>query len=73
MDIECNVADVYVGNAINFMILDTGSPRNVAGETWLSCFLEILDENDYQMIQKSSTNTRYKFGCGSVFEAMFQI
>ena len=29
--VECKISDIYVGEAFNHMILDTGCPLNVAG------------------------------------------
>lgn len=37
--IECQASDTSsAGMSINYMILDTGCPQNVAGFVWIQCF-----------------------------------
>ena len=31
---ECDTLDIYVAESLNYMILDTGCPKNVAGQVW---------------------------------------
>ena len=39
---KCDTLDIYVAESLNYMILDTGCPKNVAGWVWFHCFIEAI-------------------------------
>ena len=71
--VVCDAMDVSAGEAMNFMVLDTACPKNVAGKAWLDCFLESLDEDEKCAVKKEASDARFKFGSGKVFSSLFRI
>ena len=47
---ECDTLDIYVAESLNYMTLDTGCPKNVAGQVWFNCFIESLSEDLYSKV-----------------------
>ena len=48
---ECEVTNVFVGEYLNFMILDTGCPFNVSGKVWFNCFLDSFSPEERGLIK----------------------
>jgi len=72
--IECRSADTSKGGvALNYMILDTGCPQNVAGSVWTQCFLESMSESMHEKVTEQTSNNKFKFGGGRVFKSLKKI
>ena len=61
------------GDALNFMILDTACPMNVAGQTWLDCFIESLDEEEKMSVIKEPSDARFRFGSGPAYKSLGKV
>ena len=71
--VDCKIPDIYVGDAFNYMILDTGCPHNVAGKIWVDCFFEGLSNEELKLAEKSPSTTKFKFGGGRVLQSLYKI
>ena len=71
--IECDVSDVYVGDSMNYMILDTGCPHNVAGKVWFQCYFDSLSVEERNSVEKCGSFSKLKFGGGCVFDSLFKV
>ena len=70
---ECDTLDIYVSESLNYMILATGCPRNVAGPVWFNCFIDSLSDNLYSEVNKSNSTNKFKFGGGKVVPSLFKV
>ena len=70
--VDCKISDIYVGDAFNHMILDTGCPH-VAGKIWVDCFFEGLSNEELKLVKKSSSTTKFKCGGGRVLQSLYRI
>ena len=64
---------IYVGDAFNHMILDTGCRHNIAGEIWVNCFFEGLSDKELKLAEKSPSTTKFKSGGGRVLQSLYKI
>ena len=71
--VDCKISDIYVGDAFNHMILNTGCPHNVAGKIWVDCFFEGLSNEELKLVEKSPSTTKFKFGGGRVLQSLYRI
>ena len=72
--IECRSADTSAGGvALNYMILDTGCPQNVAGSVWTDCFLDSMSDSMRKKVTEQSSSNKFKFGGGRVFKSIKRI
>ena len=71
--VDCKISDIYVGDAFNHMILDTGCPHNVAGKIWVDCFFEGLSNEELKLVEKSPSTIKFKFGGGRVLQSLYRI
>ena len=61
---------MYVENfsdeTLSYAILDSGCTKNVCGNVWLQCYLDILNESDKSSAQEQESNSKFRFGDGVV-------
>ncbi len=70
---NCYVSEPSVGESFNYMILDTGSPQNVAGRIWTDCFLNSLDEDMTKKVLKERSNRWFKFGNMNHYKSLYTV
>ena len=63
----------FLGESIGCAIVDSGCSKNVAGTSWVQCFLETLDEHERKLITKQKSDSRFKFGKGSAIQSSEKI
>ena len=71
--IECEISDIFVGEALNFMILATGCASNMSGKLWSEYFLESLNNDGHTMVKIESSKARFKFGGGRILLSLFKV
>lgn len=64
---DCYVTS-FVGECLGVCILDSGCPKNVAGEGWSDAYIESLSREDQKKVIASKGNTKFRFGDERVFE-----
>ena len=57
----------FVAETFNTAVLDSGATANVAGKTWVECYINSLSEADKETIVRSSSDSSFKFGSDKVF------
>ena len=71
--VDCKISYVYLGDAFNHMILDTGCLYNVAGKIWVDCFFKGLSNEELKLVEKSHSTTNFQFGGGRVLQSLYKI
>ena len=61
-----------VRESMSAAVLDCGAPITVCGQTWLSCYLETLSEEDLRKCVYKSSSNNFKFGDSSCFSSIKQ-
>ena len=71
--VDCKISDIYVGDAFNHMISDTGCRHNVSSKIWVDCFFDGLSNEELKLVEKSPSTTKFKFGGGRVLQSLCRI
>lgn len=58
------VSNIFLGETLNFAIVDSGCSRTVCGETWLECYIDTLSNREKAEVKQEDGNTYFKFGDG---------
>ena len=56
--------DSFLAETFLAAVIDSGARANVAGELWISNYIESLDENDMEMISEDHCVSKFRFGGG---------
>ena len=62
-------AIVLLSEAANSAVLDSACTSTVAGETWMSCYLDSLDKTIRDKVIQQPSETLFKFGGGTVLQS----
>jgi len=72
--IECQASETSSsGVPINYMILDTGCPQNVAGLVWTQCFLDSMSDRMFKCVEEIESESKFKFGGGRVLKSLYKL
>ena len=52
---------LFTSEARNSTVLDSGCTSSVAGQDWLNCFIDCMNENDVGLIKKAESSKVFKF------------
>ena len=64
--------EVFVAQASNSAILDSGASATVAGENWFNDYYEGLSEEQQKSVEFSEGKSYFKFGSGQKFKSKFK-
>ena len=64
---------IFISEASVAAILDSGASSSVAGKKWLDSYLQGLSDNSMKKVAYQKSNTRFKFGSGTVFESLYKV
>ena len=64
-DIHKCYIEKFVGETLNYAVLDCGCTKNVCGNAWLDSYLKTLAEKDAQKVVEQSSTSSFKFGDGN--------
>ena len=64
-DIHKCYIEKFVGETLNYVVLDCGCTKNVCGNAWLDSYLKTLAEKDAQKVVEESSTSSFKFGDGN--------
>ena len=62
-----------IGETLGCAILDTGCSKTVCSKVWLDEYLETLDEKQKLDVQYEKSNTHFRFGDGSIHQAIQKV
>ena len=58
------IKQTLVGEALGSVVLDSGCPKNVAGESWVQCYIETLCDSDLRDVRVMKSDATFQFGDG---------
>ena len=64
---------VFVAETFNTAVLDSGATANVAGQTWIDCYVESLSPEQKAQVLYSDSNRTFKFGSDRSFESIYKV
>ena len=62
---EC-YREIFLGETLSYVILDSGCAKSISGKVWLQCYLDALNESDKSSVQEQESSSKFKFGDGVV-------
>ena len=65
--------NVFVTETLNTAVLDSGATTNVAGKTWMKCYLDSLSEGDKAQVTQSDSGNSFKFGSDHIFCSLHKV
>ena len=65
--------NVFVSETLNTAVLDSGATANVAGKTWMNCYLGSLSDADKSLVNYSHSTNSFKFGSDQVFNSLYKV
>jgi len=64
---------LFVGETIGCAVIDSGCSKTVAGNKWVQCYMDQLDEKDLNKIEQCLSNQTFKFGQGDALASKGKI
>ena len=64
---------VFVSETLNTAVLDSGATANVAGQTWINCYIDSLSNTDRNKVEQYESKASFKFGSDKVFPSLGKI
>ena len=64
---------LFVGETIGCAVIDSGCSKTVAGNQWISCYLEQLDEENRRKVEKCYSGQTFRFGPGDALTSMGKV
>ena len=64
---------VFVSETLNTAVLDSGATANVAGKTWIDCYIGSLSDSDKTKVSYSESGSSFKFGSDTVFNSLYKV
>ena len=62
---KCSL-QVFLGETLNLVVLDSRCTKTVRSEEWLKCYVDSLSEEEKYNIKNFQSNTEFKFGDGKI-------
>ena len=62
---EC-YREIFLGEILSYVILDSGCAKSICGKVWLQCYLDALNQSDKSSVQEQESSSKFKFGDGVV-------
>ena len=62
---KCSL-QVFLGETLNLVVLDSRCTKSVRSEEWLKCYVDSLSEEEKYNIKNFQSNTEFKFGDGKI-------
>ena len=54
-------------------ILDSGCSKTVCGLVWFSSYFDTLSVQDKQLVKRSTSNSKFRFGDGRIHNSLYLI
>ena len=58
--------ELFLGETLSYVILDSRCTKSVCSKVWLQCYLDTLNESDKSSVQEQESSSKFKFGDGVV-------
>ena len=68
-DLSSSTSKMLSSQIRNSAVLDSGSPKNVCGKSWLHQYLSNLPKRERNNVIYWKSENKFKFGCGTIFSA----
>ncbi|PIK37467.1 hypothetical protein BSL78_25700 [Apostichopus japonicus] len=65
--------EVLMNEAVGAAILDSACSSTVAGQSWMTCYLDMLDEEKQARVMRSKSDTVFKFGGGKRLKSIEKV
>ena len=60
----------FLGETLGLAVLDSGCSKTVCGQAWLKAYHETLSVNDRQLVKKTSSSNKFRFGDGATYSSI---
>ncbi|XP_071118367.1 uncharacterized protein [Haliotis cracherodii] len=64
---------VLVNESLNSAVLDSACSSTVAGEAWMNCYIDTLEDDKVRQVNRTKSDSIFKFGGGRLLKSIAKV